>query len=66
MKFDIVAKEKFERGQKEHGDWDKIDPIAELKCELIDLYWYSSHRRFPKVLGLYIRLVARLLWVWLS
>lgn len=65
--YEGILTEKFERGAQEHpGDWSLVDPIKELKEELIDLYWYASHSKFPYLLGQTIRFVARFLWTWLS
>lgn len=37
------AKAKFLKGQKEHGDWDDIDPYKEIYSELVDIQNYAGH-----------------------
>lgn len=60
--FHEAAQQKFDRGQKEHGDWNDIDPVAELSDELLDVYWYASHDKFPPALGKRLRMIAKIYW----
>lgn len=47
--FHIARADKFKKGALAHPDqtWDSIDPISELQDELLDLYNYADHRKFP-------------------
>lgn len=44
--FEEKALEKHLKGAAEHGDWSNIDPYAEIRNELLDVYNYSNH---PKI-----------------
>jgi len=72
MLFDKEVKEKFERGAKEHGNgWDSVDPVKELKDELLDIYNYASHVKMEEsadktVMATRLKALARSMWVVLN
>lgn len=56
-------REKFEKGNKDHGDdWESIDPLKEAKEELLDLFSYAAHPKFPKQLRVRCMRFARDMW----
>lgn len=48
MNFHEARQIKHERGAKEHGNWDSIDPIAEMMDEFLDIYNYAQHPKFKE------------------
>jgi len=62
MIFEEEARKKFLKGAEEHGDWTDIDPVKEVREELLDLYNYASHDKFPLLLGIKFRKITRKLW----
>lgn len=56
--------EKFTKGMKDHGDnWINVDPIEKAKNELLDLFSYAAHPKFPKTLRGRCMRFARDMWV---
>ena len=45
MNFFEKARVKFEKGAKEHGDWESIDPYKEIEDELLDIFNYFNHEK---------------------